>query len=357
MPESSSESSAETSKKPLGTSEPSGNSEPSGTSAKKRILKRLVWAAQYLLFFAILWLIWGKLEKAVEQIQSADYQWTIYWFWLGLGGVLYAVSLPFPASYWYCALRQLGQKPTYYATVRAHIVGHLGKYIPGKIFVVLIRSGLLRNRGVDTTVCILSIFLEGLMQMAVGALVVAGLVLGWSIRSENADFLWGSLLLFCLVGLPILPPFFKLGVKIIGVKKFSSEVKKVDQLSWKTFLYGVPLMLGYWALLGASFWCVLRGVGVNVPPAVYPLALAAIAASMVAGFVIVVAPGGMGVRESIIIMLIAAPLAAVTSTPDAAALVSACVLRILWIVVELICAAVCYSIPGRGSQDVSQTES
>lgn len=320
--------------------------------SRKRLVKRFIIAAQYLLVFAILWLIWGKLGRAWEQIQSADYKFTLDWLWLAAGGVIYAFSLPFPASYWYCALRHLGQTPSYYATLRAHIVGHLGKYIPGKIFVVLIRSGLLRGDGVDTTVCVLSIFLEGLMQMAVGALVVAGLILGWAFQSENMNFFWGSLLLFCIVGLPILPPFFKLGVKIIGVKKFSEEVRKVDRLSWKTFLFGVPLMLGYWTLLGASFWCVLRGVGLGVTPGAYPAALVAIAASMVAGFVIVVSPGGMGVREAIIVMLITASLKAFTPTPDAAALVSACVLRILWIAVELLCAGGFYMISGKNGQKI-----
>lgn len=321
--------------------------EPQTPSPKKKILKRIILAAQYLLAFAIVWLIWGKLESAWEQIQKKEFQLMLDSFWLTAAGTAYALSLAFPATYWFCALRHLGQRPAYGATLRAHIVGHLGKYVPGKIFVVLIRSGLLKGPGVDTTVCVLSIFLEGLMQMAVGALVVCAVILGWSIQTEDQNLLLGSLFLFCLVGIPIFPPCFKLGVKIIGVKKFSDEVRKVDQLSWKTFLFGVPLMIGYWLLLGLSLWCVLRGV-LNAPfAAAWPSALLAITASMVAGFVIVVAPGGVGVREAIIVSLLIAPLAVFTDTPEADAVVSAAVLRILWIVVELICAGVFFlAIPG-----------
>ena len=321
-------------------------------SPKKKILKRIILAAQYLLAFAIVWLIWGKLESAWEQIQKKEFQLVLDGFWLTAAGTAYALSLAFPATYWFCALRHLGQRPAYGATLRAHIVGHLGKYVPGKIFVVLIRSGLLKGPGVDTTICVLSIFLEGLMQMAVGALVVCAVILGWSIQTGDQNLLLGSLFLFCLVGIPIFPPCFKLGVKIIGVKKFSDEVQKVDQLSWKTFLFGVPLMIGYWLLLGLSFWCVLRGVGLNAPfAAAWPSALLAITASMVAGFVLVVAPGGMGVREAIIVSLLTAPLAAFTDTPEAAAAVSAAVLRILWIVVELICAGAFFLvIPGPGKK-------
>lgn len=320
-------------------------------STKKIWLKRFFMLAQYALVAVILWMIWGKLGRAWDQILSADYKLQLDWTWLAIGGVVYALSLPFPATYWFYALQHLGQKPKYAATLRAHIVGHLGKYIPGKIFVVLIRSGLLKGPGMDTTVCVLSIFLEGLMQMAVGALVVAGLAVGWSFQAEDQNLLLGSLLLFAMVGLPILPPFFKRGVKIIGVKKFSSEVQKVDQLSWKTFLFGVPLMLGYWFLLGISLWCVLRGIGLSVSLAVLPVALLAITASMVAGFVIVVSPGGMGVREAIICMILTTSLTAFTDTPEAAAAVSACVLRILWIIVELICAGTVYTLLASPNKD------
>ena len=67
-------------------------------------------------------------------------------------------------------------------------------------------------------------------------------------------------------------------------------------------------------------------------------------ASMVAGFVIVVAPGGMGVREGIIVMLITSALSPYTATPEAAALVSACVLRILWIAVEIVMGTAFYCV-------------
>lgn len=330
---------------------PDSQTKPSPPSPSKKLRKCVFQIAQYVLVMLILWLIWGKLGRAWNQIQTADYQFRLDWLWLTFGGFFYAISLFFPASYWFCALRHLGQHPDYVPTLRAHIVGHLGKYVPGKIFVILIRSGLLKGPGVDATVCVLSIFLEGLMQMAVGALVVAGLIVGWSIQTGDQNFLLGSLILFCLVGFPIFPPFFKFGVKKIGLKKFSDEVRKVDQLSWKTFLFGVPLMLGYWGLLGLSFWCVLRGIGLNVPflgaGSAYPAALLAITASMVTGFVIILTPGGLGVREAIIVMLVTAPLATLTKTPEAAALVSACVLRILWIFVELICAGFFYgAVPG-----------
>ena len=58
-------------------------------------------------------------------------------------------------------------------TTRAYYVGHLGKYVPGKALVVIIRTGLISGPRVDTTVAAVSIFIETLTMMAVGAFLAA----------------------------------------------------------------------------------------------------------------------------------------------------------------------------------------
>ena len=44
--------------------------------------------------------------------------------------------------FWYRLLRQLGQRPTALAAVRAYYIGHLGKYLPGKACALLLRATL-----------------------------------------------------------------------------------------------------------------------------------------------------------------------------------------------------------------------
>ena len=315
---------------------------------KSRLVKHLVLLGQIVLIVLIVYFLGHSLEKAWNQFTNSEFQvqWSIPWLCASFAA--YAACLVFPASYWYCALWHLGQKPTLYRSIRAHIVGHLGKYVPGKVCVVLLRTGCLRGRDVDTTVCVLSIFLEGLMQMAVGAMVVAAVLLWWMLDTGQKYLLPGVIVLFVGILTAITPPVFKRIVRIIGLRKFSSEIQKVDALPWKTFLYGIPLMLVFWGLISLSYWLLIRAMGIAVPVSAYPLCLAAIACSMVAGFIFVAVPAGMGVREMIICMLMF-PVFQQTcpETPEAAAAMSVVLLRLSWILVEMVWVACVYWLRGK----------
>ena len=65
--------------------------------------------------------------------------------WLVAAGLIYLAGLlPF-ALFWFRVLRVLGQRPTLRETLRAYYIGHLGKYVPGKAMVVVMRTALIRS--------------------------------------------------------------------------------------------------------------------------------------------------------------------------------------------------------------------
>src|SRR5438128_2403832 len=68
--------------------------------------------------------------------------------WLVLSAVLYVAGLGFPCFFWYRLLRVTGERPPVLGVVRAYFVAHLGKYVPGKAWAVLVRTGLAREAGV-----------------------------------------------------------------------------------------------------------------------------------------------------------------------------------------------------------------
>ena len=63
--------------------------------------------------------------------------------WLFSPGLLYALGMR-QGLFWHRTLRSLGQPVTLGDTLRAFFIGHLGKYVPGKAMVIVLRSGLLR---------------------------------------------------------------------------------------------------------------------------------------------------------------------------------------------------------------------
>ena len=63
------------------------------------------------------------------------------------------------------------------------------------------------------------------------------------------------------------------------------------------------LYLAAWAAYGASFWCFLRGVGLENLP--FWQVAAASCGAYLAGFLALFAPGGLGVREGVLAVLLA----------------------------------------------------
>ena len=97
-------------------------------------------------------------------------------------------------------------------------------------------------------------------------------------------------------------------------------------------LIGSGWSLGSWAAYGLSLWILAIGVGAPAGKSL-PLCLAGVALAMTAGFIVVVAPSGIGVREAVLV----AALAPVLTTSGALAV--ALVLRLLFTLGDFVAAA------------------
>ena len=104
-----------------------------------------------------------------------------------------------------------------------------------------------------------------------------------------------------------------------------------------------------------SLGCVLQSVSDSpIDLSLFPIWLASVAGSTFLGFVVLIAPGGLGVREWVLIETMKdQPLIGVER-----AIVAAGLLRIVWFVAELGAAAVLYAVwPRSGSSNDSPAAS
>jgi len=95
-----------------------------------------------------------------------------------------------------------------------------------------------------------------------------------------------------------------------------------------------------WLLLGLSLGLVIRGLAPDPPAwtwANFADDLGAVAASYVAGFILLIAPGGLGAREWVLKLAVADRFADVLGVKNAAAfgVVVALVLRLVWTFFEV----------------------
>ncbi len=308
--------------------------------------RRRLWlsAVKWLIAALVAWFIGRTIYDAWDGLTG--YAWRVQPQWLLLAGGLYLAGLLPSASFWYGTLRRLGQTPGLRQSLAAYYVGHLGKYVPGKAMVIVLRAGLVRGPGVDTAVAALSVFCETLTSMAVGALLAAAL-LAVCFREQQL-FIGIAVVLMAAAVTPTLPPVFRRLAALAGVaRRDPAAFARLEQLTFRWLLVGwVTIGVG-WGVIGLSLWATLRGLGITltdggVPQALahLPLWTAAVSLATVAGFLSLI-PGGAGVREAVLIGLMQQQGFA---APDA--LVAAAMLRIVWLIAELAMAGVC-SIGGR----------
>ncbi len=301
----------------------------------------LFFAAKVLIFAAVAWGVRGTLTDGIEQLRHAEF--TLRWEWLAVSAAVYMIAnLPCGWFWWYSMIA-LGQRLTFYRAFRGYVIGHLGKYAPGKALVVIMRAAFVRGETTDGGVAAACVFLETLTLMASGA-ALAAIVLAFSIDEHP----WFSLLAMGLAAVtfgPTWPPLFRWVVRRLGVGRRDPEIdRKLRGLTARVVVFGWLSALVTWVLYGVSLWAVLMGIGIDQ----YSLAesivalTATSALAVVAGFASLI-PGGFGVRDVVLIKMLGPFLAAASvSNVEAAALSTAVLLRLVWLVAELAAAALLY---------------
>jgi uncharacterized membrane protein YbhN (UPF0104 family) len=149
-------------------------------------------------------------------------------------------------------------------------------------------------------------------------------------------------LMLC-VGLPTVPPIFRRLVRILQVRRANPQLDEaLSGLNYGLILRGWPGLVLGWCGLGLSLWATLKGMpGTGEKLAnlahIVPLLVACVALANVAGFVSFM-PGGLVVRELVVANLLAATF------NDLTAAVSAVVLRLVWLVAEVVVSIILYFV-------------
>jgi uncharacterized membrane protein YbhN (UPF0104 family) len=266
-------------------------------------------------------------------------------WWLALAALLFLLGQLPMVWFWHQTMCRLGQRPRFWDSVRAYYIGGLGKYVPGKAMVVVLRAGIVSGPRVDATVAALCVFIETLTMMAVGGFLAAVLVL-FSAESPFGEMMIVYPLaigLMLATGVPTIPPVFRFVVKMLRVSKANADVDQLLlRLDYKLMAQGWAANLLAWPIMGLSLWAALRAMPwapgaeetLGGPLAQLPLLTASVALAVVAGFASMV-PGGFGVRELVLNLLM-------KPTFGPLAIVSIILLRLAWLLSELGISSILY---------------
>ena len=230
------------------------------------------------------------------------------------------------AMTWAPALRPSGAEPVP-DMVAAYYAGGLGKYLPGGAWQYVGRAGLLVRRGVPVGAASASLVLEALASAAAAGAARAA---RGRARGPGCGRRRGP-------GDPRAGAVGALGRLVRRVPGFGAlELHRLPGLVARYVLV--------WLLFGVAFWLTARAL-FDVPASEVLRYSGVFAAAWVAGFVVVIAPGGLGVREAVIVALLRGRLG------EAEAIVLATASRIAFTIVDLgagvPCAARCPALLAR----------
>jgi uncharacterized membrane protein YbhN (UPF0104 family) len=285
-------------------------------------------------------------QSTATRITLAD----VRWGWLGVSAVSYAISLVPAGLVLRRALAALHQPVALRLVMAAQLVGHLGKYVPGKAMVIVLRASIL-SRGatkISIKLSAIAVIIETLNLIAVGAALALLLVM---VLDTPAWIQWGSGLMALGATVGTLPPVlrFVLSRRLrIPTRRSSQNAPEIATmpLDWTA--------RDWWAAWG---WCaiswfftgismtavVLALVPLAIDQSLVSLTLICSAASMlafVAGFLSLL-PGGVGVRETVLATLLGPIIG------PGPALLSAVVARLVQLAVESILAAAIWGMMQR----------
>jgi hypothetical protein len=238
----------------------------------------------------VAWFVW----KNVSEISHHDF--TVRWLYLIPAALAAFAFYLVNFVIWRKLARSFGLTTPLFRESKAFFVSQLGKYVPGKVTLLLLR--LDGYRGYSKRNVVIATGVEMIASLASWCLIVASLLVFMPSNTPNYIRYAGIGGVVVLISL-LNPKFLKRFVNWI-LRLFGREC--MDEMP----SYGVMLRFVAVYMLGGVFQGLVLYFVLNsffsVPLSYYPAITAASLSALLIGIAAVFAPGGLGVREGILII-------------------------------------------------------
>ncbi len=282
----------ETGAAPAGSeTNPLGGDKPENTK-KKKIMK---YAKYIFLILVVVFLIrYFYNNYDTYKNLEVDINWGIFAAAV-LFYFLYKITL---ASLWHYMTKLNHAAIGYFQAITAYLYSILGKYIPGKVFMLLARIPPYEEKGVQIRKVTICFLLENVCTL-LGAAFLFLISLFFFPNEILEDYKWATIILVILFFICINPKIinFFLGL----VEKVTKKDGLVIPITYGQMIKVVLLFIGNWIIVGIGFY--MLACSIYPIPASEMLYTAGIfGLSCIIGILAVFAPSGLGVREGILLL-------------------------------------------------------
>lgn len=262
-----------------------------------------------------LWQHRAEASAALKQISPGD-------LLLSAGGAAGFVLASYLA--WRTLAPSTGTQQSSAVLPRIYFLGQIGKYVPGGIWQFVAAAEIGRDAGF-TRRSIVTSFLFALIASLAAGVALALIVLPASVLGDLALTPWAIAQALVPIAVLLIP----------GTLNMIANLARLDSTpSRAALLRSVAIAFATWLCGGLHIWALTNGLGIALEtPDIVTLA-GFYAAAWIAGFLVFLAPAGVGVREAALVAMLS------TLMPVAQALVIALVSRLLMTLVDFFAAGI-----------------
>lgn len=245
-----------------------------------------------------------------------------------IGAEMLAIAgLLFSALTWRQSAAEVGAPLPLRSSAKIYLVGQLGKYVPGSVWALAVQTELGKTAGVPRHLGAVASMIAIAVNVATGAAI--GLALSPVVAPRVGSRPVVVAVVIAVAVAVLTPPVLR---RIVGTGLRLIRRPQLGRgMTWSGTALATLWSCASWSCYGASLFVLAVGLG-SSPASVLVPCLAAMPLAMTAGFLALVAPSGIGVREAVIV----AALVPVIDRPDALAL--ALVTRALFTLADLLAA-------------------
>lgn len=259
-----------------------------------------------------------------------------------LCSLLYIVGIGFSGWFWADLLNDIKQPISLPFGLRCFYIAQLGKYVPGKGLALFLRIHSAMKENVSIAAGVVTSIYEVLFTMATGATLAV--LLGLLSPGTSTTQITAAAFLMIVTGIPIMPGVFPFIVRKLAKRFLPADQFLILPGTLRSFFRGLLFSVFCWCFLGASLMVLWQAMDTSVNGMTFSRFIwctGCVTLSNVAGFV-ASTPGGLGVREQILQIMMAATL-------GPKAVTAAILLRVIWTASEIVTAFGFYWIKPRAT--------
>jgi hypothetical protein len=278
-----------------------------------------------LLFLAVVYFVAKSGLEMSSSLQSAA--WGFHPGVLAISGACVLAGYLNRFGVWWRVSTEFGVSGGEKDAAKVYFLSTLGKYIPGKVGLIVARAKLSGSMGRGRTVVSTVVEYGASFAAAATLALVGAMVMSFSYGKGAVALIAGIVIMLAAIH----PSSIRLMLRI--ARSLSGKPLAIQVPPYRTMLMAYLGLLLTGLLNGLALLLLMRSVSGGVTLQDYLPVTGAYYLASVGGLVAIFAPGGLGVREGILLLLLPSLVS------DATAVSTTAMMRVLSLLAELVLAA------------------